>query len=215
MRSMISGSIAAPLSSVMPSARTAVSSTCSVAPTLGYGSSILAPCRPVRRRHADAARELVDDRAELAQHLEVVVDRAVADAAAAEVGDERLAEPVQQRPAEQDRDAARAGVRVDVGHVGALDSARVEQQLALVGAVGHLDAVDLEQTADDPHVADVRHIPQHARAFAQQGRDHRLGDEVLGAAHLDSTAERDSAVDRDAVAFEADMSAGGLCVLKK
>ena len=35
IRSMISGSIAALLSSVTPSARTAVSSTCSVAPTLG------------------------------------------------------------------------------------------------------------------------------------------------------------------------------------
>ena len=35
MRSMISGSIAALRSVVMPRARTAVSSTCSVAPTLG------------------------------------------------------------------------------------------------------------------------------------------------------------------------------------
>ncbi len=38
MRSMISGSMAALRSSVTPSAITAVSSTCSVAPTLGYGS---------------------------------------------------------------------------------------------------------------------------------------------------------------------------------
>ena len=68
MRSMISGSMAALRSSVMPSARTAVSSTCSVAPTLGYGRSILAPCRPLgaemrmpsgacrRRRRTRAAR---------------------------------------------------------------------------------------------------------------------------------------------------------------
>ena len=46
MRSMISGSIAALRSSVTPSARTAVSRTCSVAPTLGYGSSMSAPCSP-------------------------------------------------------------------------------------------------------------------------------------------------------------------------
>ena len=46
------------------------------------------------------------------------VDRTVADAAAAEVGDERLAELVQQRTAEQDRDAARPGVRVDLGDKG-------------------------------------------------------------------------------------------------
>ena len=46
IRSMISGSMAAPRSSVVPFARTAVSSTCSVAPTLGYGSVMSAPCRP-------------------------------------------------------------------------------------------------------------------------------------------------------------------------
>ena len=46
MRSMISGSMAAFFSSVTPFARTAVSSTCSVAPTLGYGSSMSAPCSP-------------------------------------------------------------------------------------------------------------------------------------------------------------------------
>src|SRR2546421_7677559 len=47
IRSTISGSTAALRSSVTPSARTAVSSTCSVAPTLGYGSSNLVPCRPL------------------------------------------------------------------------------------------------------------------------------------------------------------------------
>ena len=46
IRSMISGSVAAPRSSVWPSARVAESSTCSVAPTDGYGKSILAPCNP-------------------------------------------------------------------------------------------------------------------------------------------------------------------------
>ena len=89
----------------------------------------------VRGRHADAARQLLDDGAELAQHVEVEVDRAVADAAAAEVGDEGLAETVQQRAAEQDRDAARAGVRVDVGEVRALDVGRVEDELALFDAL--------------------------------------------------------------------------------
>ena len=166
-------------------------------------------------RHPDAARELVDHGAELAQHLEVVVDRAVADAAAAEVGDERLAQAVQQRPAEQDRDAAGAGVRVDVGHVRRLDRAGVEQELALLRAVGDLDAVDLEEAADDPDIADVRDVPQHARALAQDGGDHRLGDEVLGSAHLDAALERDAAVDRDAVGREADVRACRLGVLKK
>lgn len=39
------------------------------------------------------------------QRVEVEVDRAVTDAASAEVGDERLAKAMQQRTAEQDRDA--------------------------------------------------------------------------------------------------------------
>ena len=46
MRSMISGSMAALRRVVEPRARTAVSSTCSVAPTLGYGSRTSAACRP-------------------------------------------------------------------------------------------------------------------------------------------------------------------------
>ena len=119
MRSMISGSIAAFFSSVTPLARTAVSSTCSVAPTLGYGSSMFGAVQAVGGRDADALVALVDDRTERAQGIHVEVDRPVADAAAAEVGDERLAEAVQQRSAEQDRDAAGAGERVDLGEVGA------------------------------------------------------------------------------------------------
>ena len=46
MRSSISGSTAALTSSVTPWARTAVSSTCSVAPTLGYSRRIFVPFRP-------------------------------------------------------------------------------------------------------------------------------------------------------------------------
>ena len=137
MRSMISGSIAAFASSVMPSASTAVSSTCSVAPTLGYGSRTFAPCRPFGRRDADAARELLDDGAEVAQHVEVEVDGTVADAAAAEVGDERLAEAVQQRAAEQDRDAARSPACASMSAkcaVSTADGSRM--QLARLDALG-------------------------------------------------------------------------------
>ena len=47
IRSTISGSVAAPESSVMPSARVALSRTCSVAPTEGYGREILAPWSPL------------------------------------------------------------------------------------------------------------------------------------------------------------------------
>ena len=45
-RSMISGSVAAPDSSVLPSASTAANKVCSVAPTDGYGRWIFAPFSP-------------------------------------------------------------------------------------------------------------------------------------------------------------------------
>ncbi|GMA88767.1 hypothetical protein GCM10025868_40170 [Angustibacter aerolatus] len=88
----------------------------------------LGALQALRGVDAQTLGALLDLGAELAQHVHVVVDRSLTDAAATEVGDERLAETVQQRPAEQDRDAARAGVRVDVGHVGPLDVGRVEHQ---------------------------------------------------------------------------------------
>ena len=56
-------------------------------------------------------------------------------------------EPVQQRAAEQHRHPRRAGVRVDVGHVGLLDVGGVEQQLAVAVGGVDLDAVQLEQPA--------------------------------------------------------------------
>ena len=126
--------------------------------------------------------QLVDDGTEVAQHVEVEVDRAIADAAAAEVGNERFAEAVQQRAAEQDRDAARAGVRVDRGLVCALDVCGVKPQRVAVALDD--DAVDLEQAADDLHIADLGHAAQLAGRLAEQCCDHRLGDEVLGALHL-------------------------------
>jgi hypothetical protein len=121
----------------------------------------------------------------------------VADAAAAEVGDERLAEAVQQRSAEEDRDAARAGVRVDVGEVRRLDVGGVEDQLAHLGALLHLDAVHLEEALHDADVADVRDVAQGGRGLAEERGDHRLGDEVLRALELDPALERPPAVDGD------------------
>ena len=76
-----------------------------------------------------------------------------------------------------------------------LDVGRVEDQLAVLGAVADRDAVQLEQAADDLDVADARHVVQPARCLAQQRGDHRLGDEVLGAADPDLAAQRGAAVD--------------------
>ena len=151
----------------------------------------------VRRAQRDALLELVHLGAELPQDVEVVVDRPVADPAATEVGDEGLAQAVQQRAAEQDRDPARPGVRVDVGHVGVLDVARVEGERAVVGT--DLDAVQLEELGDHGDVPDLRDVAQHARGVTEQGGDHRLGDEVLRSPHGDLAVQRDTAVDLEDV----------------
>ena len=105
---------------------------------------MFAPVRPFGSGDVDAARQLVDHGAERSQCIEVEVDGAVADAAAAEIGNERMAQAVQQRAAEQNRNAARPRKRVDLGtlrdgHVG-----RVENQDARLGAARDVDAVNLE-----------------------------------------------------------------------
>ena len=133
---------------------------------------------------------LVHVRAELAQRLQVEVDRAAADVAAAERGDERLAQTVQQRSGEQDRDTARAGERVHVGHVGELHVLRVDRHNAVVAVHVHVHAMQAQQVGDHVHVADLGHVLQHRRAGRQQRRHHGLAHEVLGAAHLDGAVER-------------------------
>ncbi len=159
------------------------------------GQRDLRALEAARGPDVDAVLALVHDRAELAQDVEVVVDRAVADPAAAQVGDEGLAEPVQQRAAEQDRDTARAGVRVDVRDVGGLDVRRVEVEDAAVGVRLHGDAVQLEQAGHDTDVADLGDVAQHAGRLAQQRGHHRLGHEVLRAPHGDRPVQRGPAVD--------------------
>ncbi|GAA3061053.1 hypothetical protein GCM10020000_50220 [Streptomyces olivoverticillatus] len=119
-----------------------------------------------------------------------------ADVAAAQARDEGVAEAVQQRAAEEDRDARGTGVCVDVGDVRALHVRRVEHQLAglVTGAHGH--AVQLQQTADDPHVTDVGDVAQAAGTAAEQRGDHGLRHEVLRAADADLSLERGAAVDK-------------------
>src|SRR5665647_3380678 len=159
--------------------------------------------QPLRRVDVDAVLPLVHHGAELTQDVQVEVDRAIPDPAATEVGDERLAEPVQQRPAEQDRDAAGTGMRVDVGDVGALDVGRVQLDDAGGLVRGHPHAVQLQKPSDHRDVADPRDVVQLARSVAQERRDHRLGDEVLGAAEGGLTAEGGTTVDLHHVAHGA------------
>ncbi len=168
----------------------------------------------VRGGDADALVALVDDRAEGTQRIHVEVDRPVADAAAAEIRDERLADAVQQRAAEQDGDAARSGQRVDLREVRPLDIRRVEHEHALLGT-GHRDPVCVEHPGHDRHVADLGDVLQDAGGVAEQRRDHRLGGEILRPAHLDAPAQRLAAVDHDLVGTETHACSRLLGVLRE
>ena len=126
----------------------------------------------------------------------MIVDRAVADVAAAEVRNEGLAELVQQRAAKQDGDTRRTGVGVDVDHPGRLHVGWVEAHHAVFAELDQ-HAVQLKQLANDLNVADGGNIAEHARGIAQQSRNHGLGDQVLGALEVDSPLERLAASDCD------------------
>ena len=123
----------------------------------------LGAVQAVRRGQVQALRRLVDDRAELAQRLQVEVDRPVADVAAAEVGDERVAEPVQQRAAEQDRDPAGPACTLISSTCGPFDVGRVEAPARRRLVARDPNAVQLQQAADHLDVADVGHVVQPAR----------------------------------------------------
>jgi hypothetical protein len=124
---------------------------------------------------------------------QVEVDRAVADSAPAEVGDERFTEQVQERTAEEDRNAGSTGVGVDLFHVGRHGIRRIEHERARFCSVADLDPVNFEQRTDDPDIADLRHIAQGAGRVAEQRCHHRLGREILRASDGDPSPERTSA----------------------
>ncbi len=154
------------------------------------GQRQLGAAQPVRGGDVQPVGGLVHHGAEAAQRVQVEVDGPVADPAAAQVRDERAAQPVQQRPAQQDRDPAGAGVGVDVGDVRALDIGRVHHDLAglLAGADRH--AVQAQQAGHDAHVADVGDVPEPARRSTQQRGHHGLGNQVLRAAYRYRAVER-------------------------
>ena len=143
---------------------------------------------------AYAALELVHDRPVLAQNLQVEVDRAVPDAAAAQIGDEGLPQTVQEWAAEQNGDAGAAGVGVDIGHVSGLDAGRIQPQDALGLVIVDRHTVKGQQPRDDVDVTDERNVAQDGGRSAQQGRNHRLGYEILRPTHRDLTVERASAL---------------------
>ena len=209
IRSMISGSTAALRSSVTPSARTAVSSTCSVAPTLGYGSSSLVPCSPL-----GAVRCMPSG----------VLSTIAPNWRSAWMWKSIGRGPMWQPPRSgmnacpsrcSSGPQSRIGIRLEPActlissvlarlHVG-----RVHHQLAVVGAVADLDAVQLEQAADDLDVADARDVEQPARRLAQQGGDHGLGDQVLRATDADLSVQRRSAVHNQDVFGQRNLQQAG------
>ena len=89
------------------------------------------------------------------------VDGAVADAAAAQVGDEGLPQAVQERAAEEDRNARGAGVRVDIGHVCGLDLGGVQLEDALTLVVVDAHAVQAQQPRDHVDIPDEGDVAQH------------------------------------------------------
>ena len=137
---------------------------------------------------------LVDDRAELAQRLQVEIDGTPANRAAAQLGDEGLAQLVQQRAAEKDRDARGTRERVDVRARGNLDVGGIHAQRAAILIEIDLNAVQAQQVRDHIGVADERHVVELGGGVGEQRRNHRLGDEVFRSAHRDLTAQRMAAL---------------------
>ena len=166
----------------------------------GVGQLHLGAVQAVRGAHPDPGLQLLDTGAEVAQHVEVVVDGPVADLAPAEVGDERLADGVQQGPAQQDRDPGVPGVGVDVGVPRRGDVAGVQGQSAVLAP--HVDPVQRQQVGDDLDVLDLGHVLQDGRCGAQEGGHHGLGDEVLGTSHGDLPGQGDSARDVQCAAHD-------------
>ena len=133
---------------------------------------------------------LIDTSTEVAQHVEVIVDRARPDAATTQIGDHSLAEAVQKRAAEEDRDARASRVSVDVGHVRALDIRRVHAEGSRFRIALDFYAVHAKKLAHNPHVADVRDTREEAFGLTEKRGNHGLRDQVLCTANGDLTLER-------------------------
>ena len=87
---------------------------------------------------------LVDRGTQLAQRFQMEINRTAADRATSQRRDERLAETMHQRAGEQDRNARRAGQRVDIRHIGELHMRRVDVDDA-VGAIHlHIHAMQAQ-----------------------------------------------------------------------
>ena len=155
------------------------------------GQVDLRSMQAVGRGDVDAVLVLLVHRgAQLAQRLQMEVDRAPADRAAAQCRNERLAQTVHERAGEQDRDARGARQRVHVSHIGQLNMRGIDSHNALFAVHIHVHAMQAQQIGHHMYVTDLRHVLQHRLARRQQRGDHRFAHEVLRAAHLNRASQR-------------------------
>ena len=110
------------------------------------------------------------------------------------LGNESLAQLVQQRATEQDRNSRGAARGIDVRARGNLDVRGIHAQRAAILIEVNLDTVQTQQVRDNVGVTDERHVVELRGGVGEQRRNHRLGDEVLRAAHRDFAAQRMAAL---------------------
>mmetsp|Transcript_39434 Transcript_39434/g.93543 ORF Transcript_39434/g.93543 Transcript_39434/m.93543 type:complete len:236 (+) Transcript_39434:865-1572(+) len=189
-RATTSGSRAAFLIVVSPSARHAVIMRHSVAPTLGNASSTAVPVSlPLARTLSESTATCL--RAHCPQPLDVQVDGSRANVAAAWKSDLRFARPRQQRPQDQEtRSESPDGDRCWL------------HGAELRGVDAEICAGEFRGGANGPqdsaHAADVRearHTGQHHGALSQDGGCHKREGGVLRSADLQLTPQRTSTID--------------------
>ena len=188
-RSTISGSFAAPCSTVCPCAVAAASSSVSVAPTLGKAKTDLRapqPRRGVKRKLSGRSGQL--PHAHLRQPLQMQVNGPCPDAAAPGQHGAHPPQPRQQRRTEQDgRPHPACGLRCKVGAHGL----SLHRQRCALPACCAAHAPQQGKTI--LHVGQARHILQPHRPAAQQCCCQQRQRTVFGRRHFHPALQRPSA----------------------
>ncbi|CAG4927213.1 unnamed protein product, partial [Acidocella sp. C78] len=151
--------------------------------------------QPLRRAGVDIAAIEGDLGAHRLQPLEVQVDRAGADRAAAGQRHARLAGARQQRAQHQDRGAHLA--HDVIGRLGIGDGAAHRKPLGPGLLDG--DAMLRQQLRHGRDVGERRHVLKLQPLIGQQTGDHDLQRRVLGAGNVDDALQRAAAADADSI----------------
>ncbi len=198
-RSSISGSRAAFLISVTPSASTAASMRVFGRAHGGDRELDLGALQAARRLGVDVALVQVDVGAERAQRLQVQVDRPRADRAAAGQAHLGVAGAGEQRAEHVERGAHLADEIVGgegAGHLrGVQHRLGTRHALALVD----VDAQPAKQLRQEPRVGQPGHVGEAQRLVGKQARRHQLDGRVLRPADGDDPLQPGAAGDRNAV----------------